>query len=304
MPGDAALALACAVLLAALFCSLILRHAPLAILAALAPLPGVWFARSWNADLLSTYGFGFSVAALAAAALSRARRDDGTAERADIVMAVYGGVLVMLVQDWRLGLAFGAAAMSAALAPLLGRFLVFDEAFIARANRLHERSMPLREAWAAIATPRWAVALSGVALVLAVLGIFDSHPALGWRDAVELLLMAVAMAALTRDPCQVTAAIAAGLLLLLFVPALPQYAFFLALVALRRRVQPAGAANRDERVLEQGGDLAFAGAAGLAALSWGSVAAPLAALVLAPAVAAALRLVLPARRSLEQRYRV
>ena len=142
MPGDAALALACVVLMAALFCFLILRHAPLAALAALAPLPGVWFARSWNADILSAYGFGLSVAALAAAGLSRARRDDRSIGQADMVMAVYGGVLVMLLRDWRLGLAFGAAALSASLVPLLGRFFLFDEEFIARANRLHERSMP------------------------------------------------------------------------------------------------------------------------------------------------------------------
>jgi hypothetical protein len=88
MPGDAALALACAVLMASVFCFLILRHAPLAVLAALAPLPGVWFARSWDADILSAYGFGLSVAALAAAGLSRARRGEHSAGQADMVMAV------------------------------------------------------------------------------------------------------------------------------------------------------------------------------------------------------------------------
>jgi hypothetical protein len=303
MPGDAALALACVVLMAALFCFLILRHAPLAALAALAPLPGVWFARSWNADILSAYGFGLSVAALAAAGLSRARRDDRSIGQADMVMAVYGGVLVMLLRDWRLGLAFGAAALSASLVPLLGRFFLFDEAFIARANRLHERSMPWREAWAAIVQPRWALALSGVALVLAVLGIFDAHPAINWRDGAGLVLVAVATAAITRDRSRVLAAIAAGLVQLLFVPGLSQYAFFLVAAALRRRAMPAGAANADGNILEQGGDLAFAAAAGLAALSWTAMAAPLAALALAPALAAALRLVLPARRSLEELYR-
>jgi hypothetical protein len=306
MPGDVALALACAVCVAALFCSLVLRHAPLGVLTALAPLPGVWFARSWNADVLPAYGFGLSVAAVAAAGLSRARRNDRSAAQADMVMAVYGGVLVMLLRDWRLGLAFGSAALSAALVPLLGRFLTFDEAFIARANRLQERSMPVREAWAAIAQPRWGLALAGAGLVLAVLGIFRTDPVLDWRDGAGLALVAAATAAITRDYRWVLAALAAGLTLLLCASGLSQFVFFLLVLALRRRaLREAGnfSANDEGRILEQGGDLAFAGAAGLVAFSWAALGAPLAALVLAPALAAALRFALPERRPLEDLYR-
>ena len=204
-----------------------LRHAGLAILGALAPLPGMLAAAPYAmahgvalTGLLGVYAWSALVAAHLCGVIERRILDASAREEAaqaalansfvPVALAVLAAGLLLLGWYFRTATALtaGTVAMFAAgllsaliFTPFIAAMLPFGEAFFVAANRTQER----RENALAVATlviePRWAFAMSGAALVLATLGWFGVEPILVgniflsrweyWLGSALLLFLAV-----------------------------------------------------------------------------------------------------------------
>jgi hypothetical protein len=316
-PSPVALAAACLGGFLAAYARL--RHAWLALAAALAPLPGIaWFGAS-----------GYALC-LALAVLITADYDDALLRQENPHAAWIRAVpalaaALLLASLWSLiapanlpGLLAAAAATMLCL-PLLLLGVEFTEETIIRGNRQRERLLRLFGWFGRIAEPRWSISVSGIAVVLTVLGYFEiaaRPPLLDWLSAP---LAAALLYAFTRDIHAALAAMAAAGMVVLFTGGMggAMLLFLLFAVGLERgggafRARGENAVKAARRAIEQrGGAILFAGLAAMAAaVPRGGAAAALhagcgliAALVFFPAFTGALRRIFPARRSVEDIYR-
>ena len=219
-----------------------LRHVGLAATAALAPLPGMMTAASgFSTATLAVYGAATVVAALVTGDVvrqilaNRARMDAASEALARMTPAVLaaGAASALLLALW-LGTAGAAVQLVAALlsvllvVPFVASLLPFRESFFVAANRTRDgRELLLRLA-SRVVEPRWGLSLSGITLVLAVLGWFGAAPLLAHRaalmqpllwsgSALGLLAVAFAVARDWRDAVAITLSTAALTLLDLWI---------------------------------------------------------------------------------------
>lgn len=356
-------AMAAGVALAALCCAWQTRHAALAVLAAVAPLPGLILAAPMSGGPafgfvpFLAYAVGFAAAALMAETSAVRVLDDSKREYPWLAAAAAVVLTAVLAGLWFWGtrpanaafqaaVDLAAATVSAAvLVPLGASLLHFDESFVVRANRVRERRRRTGERLAFVTVPRWAFSLTGIALVFLALGWFGAAPLIGRPDGAVLLRLAGsvllvgaagwAVAGGWREAAAVVLVAATVALIALWGMALlPRgsfhmpgaleaavFAAFLAFcggrLALRFRQGGDAAAVARARAVEEGGSgLLFAGAGaalstlpGLVLLQPGYaiyaaallIAVPGGALF-APAVATAVEVLLPRRRSVEELY--
>ncbi|MEJ0025505.1 MAG: hypothetical protein WDN01_05705 [Rhizomicrobium sp.] len=346
------------------------RHAGLAVIAALAPLLGMVAAALSarglaTADLLAIYGLGGVAAALTGGETVRRVLVEGAGDAAKLslarlfVPAMLAALAAATVSaawlfrgDPALTLRTACVLLASVVFAVLGTtfgasVLPFAEGFFTAANRVRERRERLLRLTTGVVQSRWALSIAGIAMVLAVLGWFGvepflvrgawiAKPALWSASALGVFLLAFAAGRDWREALAATAALAVFVLLVLWLwcltvgrlppPALiaiataagAAYLPMLALAAGRHRFLAAG----DEptvarlRALEDLGASPYFGAAAAAAslLPWialhGSFAVLAAAFLLAggaavivqPAIAAALEWFIPRRRSLNQLY--
>lgn len=194
-----------AALVAAGCCMLQTRHLPLAVLTAVAPLPGlIWAApvsggSSFGAVPFLAYAFAFAVAASEAQAVVSRALDGEESEHPWRPAAAAAGLAAAMALMWfrrtpsadaalQLVMDTALAMISAAILVPAGAYLLrFDESFVARANRVRERRQRSLE-WAALAaTPRWALSFSGIALIFVALGWFGAEPLKATVRAANLL---------------------------------------------------------------------------------------------------------------------
>ena len=354
--------MAAGVLLAAVICIAQTRHAPLAILAAIAPLPGLILAApvsggpAFGFVPFLAYAFGFAVAALQAETVTAKVLDDAKHEYAWLPAAAAVGLMTALAAlwFWRTHSAdaavqatvdvFGATLSAALLVPAGGSLLHFDENFVARANRVREWRHRICERLTFVTVPRWALSLTGVTFVFLALGWFGAEPLIGvlrsqtvLRIAISVLVFAVVaerVAGGWREAIAVTLVAAVAALTALwgmalarrgtfYYPGALEVAAFAALIAFcgaRRAAEfrrggddPAEARTR---AMEEGSGLLFAAAGAIASMTPGlfflqpnyavyPVAMLFAALggaVLAPAITAAVEVLLHRRHSVEELY--
>jgi hypothetical protein len=295
------------------------RHGSLALAAALAPLPGIlWFGHA-------AYALSIAFAILMTAEYSNAllREQNPYAALARALPPLAGALLFACL--WSLhgpvqlpGLLAAAAATALCLPPL-ALSVTFGESEIVGGNRQREKLLRIFAFAGNIAEPRWSITLSGIGLVLAVLGWFEITilpPVFDWLAAPAAGLLIFAF---TLDIYAAFAGLAGGGLILLFAGGVGGalllfllFALFLARAAGRFRIHGETAQMAMRRAMEEeGSSILFAGlAAMIAAAPRGGAAAALhagsgliAALVLFPAFAGALRWAFPARRSVEEIYR-
>jgi hypothetical protein len=296
-----------------------LRHVWLALAAALAPLPGIlWFGQA-------AYALSIAFAILMTADYSDAllKEQNPHIALARALPPLAGALLFACL--WSLhvpvqlpGL-LAAAAVTALCLPVLAFSVIFGEAAIVRGNRQREKLLRIFAFAGNIAEPRWSISLSGAGLVLAVLGWFEitaMPPAFDWLAAPVAGLLIFAF---TLDIYAGFAGLAAAALILLFTGGVGGalllfllFALFLARTARRFRAHGEAAQMAMRRAMEEeGSSILFAGlAAMIAAVPRGGAVAALhagcgliAALILFPAFAGALRSIFPARRSIEEIYR-
>ncbi|MEI9888262.1 MAG: hypothetical protein WDN08_17545 [Rhizomicrobium sp.] len=231
-----------------------LRHAALAALSVLAPLPGMIAAGPFAlaggtavSGLLAVYGFGVVIAACLAGGLLRRMLDSSEPDAAagavlarcavPLALCLVAGVALLagwLFRDARaLGLGnagvFAAAMLSAGVVvPFAAASLRFGEAFIVIANRARERRETLLRILTQVVEPRWGLAFSGAAVTLAALGWFGAapllahsallaQPALWAASALLVFLFAFAAGRDWRDALAATLALAALTLLGLYL---------------------------------------------------------------------------------------
>ena len=221
-----------------------LRHVVLAAIVALAPVPGMLAAVAFGATLttsgfLAVYAFGHLAASIVAGEAKRHvldGRERGeaaglTLRRVAIPMLVAamagGAFLVAWLFRREAALGLGAAAEIAsaavsvlAIVPLVASVLPFGEGFHTAANRAAERREEVLRLSTRVVEPRWALSLSGVALVMAVLGWFGmahsallAQPALWRASALGAFLIAFALGRDWREALAAMLALATLVLL-------------------------------------------------------------------------------------------
>jgi hypothetical protein len=191
------------------------RHLALAILMAIAPLPGLAWAAPLAGDAtfgavpLLAYGFGFAVAAFAADDVVWRVLQDAPPRLPLRQVAAALGLMVTLAATWfwrsRLTVIPIQTVADTVLAtlsvlivvPLGAFFLPFDESFIARANRAREWRERTLEALGAVATPRWGLSFGGIALIVLALAWFGAEPSFSFPHLHEVPLMTVMAGAMT-----------------------------------------------------------------------------------------------------------
>jgi hypothetical protein len=297
-----------------------LRYRRLAILVALAPLPGLaWFAPN-------AYPFGVALAALMAAGLTERLLKGRTEEDAFAALfaplpALLGAMMVAL--GWAIwgkadfaGLFFAALAVLLAL-PTGAIFLPFGERFHVAANRAREMRAPWGRVLADVAQSRWSFSLCGIALVFAVLALFEIAGRPPPADWIGCILIGLVLHGVALDWRAGSAGLLSSALLLLYGRGMTSSLLLFALLALFVACATRHAEDRDKiavwaRALEECGvPVFFAGiGAALAAVALSgavagveAAAAVLTALLIFPALTLAQLHLLPVRRSVEELYK-
>jgi len=333
------------------------RHLALAILMAMAPLPGLAWAAplagdaSYGAVPFLAYGFGFAVAAFAADDIVLRVLEDAPSR------LPLRAVAAALAAAWFWRSRLSAIAIQAVadtllatlsvliVVPLGAYFLPFDESFIARANRAREWRERTLEALAAVATPRWGLSFGGIALIVLALAWFGAQPAFasisvygipvlsvaatvaaaavflfalaagaGWRGSLAASVVCVSAGLMALWGCAVTRSVPPwALAAVIELVVLAAFAIFCAAAR-------AGGEREDDsagpRAVEETGAPQFFAMLGAAAALAPSLIhqknyavyeialllAGIGALILAPALAAAIDALLPRRRSVEELY--
>ena len=210
------------------------------------------------------------------------------------------------------------ACLSVLLAVPVGTiFLPFGEHFHLAANRARERRAPLAERAARLAQPRWTISVCGIALVFAVLGLFEIAawpPPADWLGAA---LVGLVLLAIGRDGRASLAGLVSASLLLLYGQGMNPSLLLFTLLALflarrTRRTQDGDPVTAWARALEDNAVPVFfagLGAALTATILNGARAgaleagAAIAALLFFPALTLALHHLFPKRRSVEEFYK-
>jgi hypothetical protein len=308
-----------------------LRHVRLSLLAAFAPLPGLVLAETLlRLSYAGGYAFGFCLSLFTAAALLHRLLGGGgdwrqvgwaglgaAATATQFYWAAADQLPVSYLLGWEMPALLLLTGLGSAGALVWGwRLLPFDEAFIARANRAAEARFRVLEFAGQIAMPRWALALSGVALVLAALAWFELPPETD-PGLPGFVVMAATIFLLGRDwRAALTAALSAALLWLFHIDtALPFFALPALLMAGVVRARDEEGSEAWRLVLEEwAGALLFAMMGGVLLMAliaeipfwltglWG-IATAATALIFFPAMTAALWLLFPRYRSVEEMYR-
>ena len=231
-----------------------LRHWGVAMLTALAPLPGMIATGPFAVQsglpfsgFLASYGFAYLAAACLGGRIVRrilgatdpavagAPRTARCSCRGGFSILV-GAALVVgwLFQDARMLGEGGAAALVAAalsvlvFVPLVSAILPFGENFFVSANRAHERRERLLRVASMVVEPRWGMSLTGITLVFATLGGFGvqptiahsallAQPVLWGASALLVFLMAFAVGRDWREALAATLALGTLTLLFLFL---------------------------------------------------------------------------------------
>jgi hypothetical protein len=172
----------------------LLRHAGLAALAAIAPLPGYiiayWLFAPPLPVILAAYLLSNILAARIALGVA-----DGEAPPVAVRSVVTGlalpnlcalalsaaGLFAVAIDrySWSFLTAILASGLSAMVAvPLAARWMSLDEEFIARTNRVRESRQRVIDVLAAVTRPRWGWSVAGIAIVFDALGFFGAHLAI------------------------------------------------------------------------------------------------------------------------------
>jgi hypothetical protein len=172
------------------------RHLGLAIMTAIVPLPGLLWAAPLSAGAnygvvpLLAYAFAFAWATLGAQAAVERALDRLEHEYPWRTAVVALGLAIVLAAFWFWTMAVRDAAIqaladlvfstfsAAALLPLGASVLHFDESFVARANRAREHRQRLLERLSLLATPRWGLSVTGIAVVFIAIAWFETGPAM------------------------------------------------------------------------------------------------------------------------------
>lgn len=188
-----------------------MRHAVLALLTALAPLPGlIWAAPlsggvSYGVLPILSYSFGVCLAVLTAMQARDRIMASDKSEAPWYAAAIVTGLFALLAGLWFWGggeadRALQALANAAAivlsvamLLPLAMSYVHFDEAAVADVNRITELREHRSEWLSAAAVPRWGLSWSGIALIVLALGWFEADP--GIRESIWRPLVGFAIAA-------------------------------------------------------------------------------------------------------------
>lgn len=190
-----------AILLSAIVSFVHLRHAALSALVAVAPMPGLLIAHGLGAadplTIALSYLPGLACAMFLADEIAenvahghqrRAVCEDALAKSG---VSAGIGIGIASIGLAILSLSHGLAAFAATLGtglsailivPLAASALPFGEDFVTRSNRVREWRERMLDPVTAITQPRWALSVTGIGIVFAVLGYFGAHPVL---DATE-----------------------------------------------------------------------------------------------------------------------
>jgi hypothetical protein len=192
------------------------RHPVLAVLTAVTPLPGLILAAplaagaSFGLVPFVAYGFGFALATLTVQhVLDRllcATMSEAPWRAAGVVL----GLAILLAIVWFRHSDNADAAMQAVgdllavsasvllLLPVLMARVHFDEAYVADANRVHERRGRTFERLGGASLPRWGLSLTGIAIIFLALGWFGAAPVVQggwWRYGATVVLVCGAFGA-------------------------------------------------------------------------------------------------------------
>jgi hypothetical protein len=207
------------VILAALCCTVQTRHIALAVLAAIAPLPGLILAApvsggpAFGFVPFLAYAFAFAVAAMQAETVVAHELDDKAREypwrsaaAAIALMAVLTALWFWRTRSYDAAIQAivdiaGAGVSALVLVPVGASLLQFDESFVARANRARERRRRICETVAMATIPRWALSLTGIALIFLALGWFGARPLFGdlWTASLLRIVASVFIVAVVAE---------------------------------------------------------------------------------------------------------
>jgi hypothetical protein len=297
-----------------------LRYLRLAVVAALAPLPGLaWFAPQ-------AYPFGVALAALMAAGLTGrllkgGSEEDSFAALFDPLPALMGVCVVGLGWSAWGKADFGAlfiTALSVLVAlPVGAIFLPFGERFHVAANRVREARAPWTRALARLTEARWAFSLCGVTLVFAVLALFEITGRPPPADWIACVAIGLVLQVVTLDWRSGIAGLLSAALLLLYGGGMNLSLLLFVLLALYLSQATRQARGHDKitswaRALEDHAVPIFF--AGLGAVLTSTIldgviagvdaaASLLAVLLVFPALTLAQIHLLPERRSVEELYK-
>lgn len=296
-----------------------LRHAGLALAAALAPFPGIlWFGNSAYALIV---GFSLLATGAYADALLKGRDAPRALARPFPALAatLLFAILWSLHEAVQLQSLLATAAATILFLPALVLAVPMDEDAVTRGNRRREIALRFFSFAAGIAEPRWSMALTGAGLVLGVLGCFQvvhQPPLFDWLAAP---IVGALVLALTDDGRSAFAALTAAALVLLFTGGVggALMLFLLFASALGRAAAEWRRRNEFETlawtraVEDHGPGILFAGlAAAIAAVprggpsaAWHASIGLAAALILFPAFSRALHALIRGRRKVEDLYR-
>jgi hypothetical protein len=201
---------------------LLVRHAGLAVLTALSPLPGFMLAALAGRIAPSIFDYlpgfiaaGFLAGSIAPLAANVPPRQAISQSLRDLWPVCIVFFLVMIPAFLVAGQAvysMAGEASAVVLTALGASFLPYGEAFIVRINRATEAGMRTLEGLAFITEPRWGTSIGGIALVFSALGFFGAQKGIAimgaspFRFAAMGIVFLVGAFAITRNVRRTAAA--------------------------------------------------------------------------------------------------